>query len=60
MESPMERKAQWWGPQEIDYEYLKKKRPLGPSGRNNESLAQQCILGPWKGKRAQRSQEREK
>ena len=22
------------------------KRPLDPSGRNNESLAQQCILGP--------------
>ena len=40
--------------------WIVKKRPLGPSGRNNGSLAQQRIHGPWKGKRAQRSQERKK
>ena len=42
MESPVERKAQWWGPQEIDC-MNSQKRPLGPSGRNNGLLAQQCI-----------------
>ena len=38
--SPADGRAQWWGSQRID-KIKSKKSPLGPSGRNDESLAQQ-------------------